>query len=41
MLEMPVRGAYAAVLELLKTDNAGAKQQGLHTNWLDHEKSGQ
>ena len=38
MLEMPVRGAHAAVLELLKTDNAGGKQQGLHTNWLDHEK---
>ena len=38
MLEMPIRAAYAAVLEVLKTDNAGAKQQGLHTNWLDHEK---
>ena len=38
MLELPVRGAYAAVLEILKTDNAGAKQQGLHTNWLDYER---
>jgi hypothetical protein len=38
MLEMPVRAAYAAVLEIMKTDSAGARQQGLHTCWMDHEK---
>ena len=38
MLELPVRAAFAAMLELMKIDNRVAREQGLSTFWMDNER---
>jgi hypothetical protein len=38
MIELPVRAAYNAMLAMLGLDSRSAREAGLSTCWLDHEK---
>jgi hypothetical protein len=38
MLELPVRAAYAAMVEVMKIDSRAAREHGLNTCWMDNER---
>jgi hypothetical protein len=38
ILELPIRSSFAAVVNYMGGDNRAAREKGLETNWMDHDR---